>query len=88
MKEIRRTSQFKKHYKERIAHNEPLQHAFRASLAAFRDDPTLVDAHPLEGKLSGRWGFWITNDYRVIYRERKDALLLLDIGTHNQVYER
>lgn len=75
-------------YRQRIVHNESLKHALFASLAAFCDDLSLVGAHPLEGKMSGRWGFGITNDHRVIYRERKDAILLLDVGTHEQVYER
>lgn len=88
MKVIHRTGQFKRHYQERVAHNEPLQQAFQASMEAFRDNPEVVGAHPLDGKMSGRWSFWITSDYRVVYHERKDAILLLDIGTHEQVYER
>lgn len=87
-KTINWSAPFTRAYKQRIAQNQPLKHALFASLAAFRDNPALVSAHPLEGKMAGRWGFWINNDYRVIYRERENAILLLDIGTHDQVYAR
>ena len=28
----------------------------------------------------------ITGDYRMVYYETEDSIILLDIGTHNQVY--
>ncbi|MBI5413705.1 type II toxin-antitoxin system mRNA interferase toxin, RelE/StbE family [Candidatus Peregrinibacteria bacterium] len=49
-------------------------------------EPILRD-HPLVGDLSGKLAFSIAGDVRVIYRFiDKKLILLLRIGTHNQVY--
>jgi addiction module RelE/StbE family toxin len=42
--------------------------------------------HTLTGKLDGKRAFSITGEFRVLYVELEDAIVLLDIGTHNQVY--
>jgi len=42
--------------------------------------------HALTGKLDGKRAFSVTGEVRVIYVELKNAIVLLDIGTHNQVY--
>ena len=43
--------------------------------------------HALTGKLDGKRAFSVTGEIRVIYVELEDAIVLLDIGTHNQVYK-
>lgn len=50
-------------------------------------DPILKN-HQLSGKLKGRRAFSVTGDYRVIFEECDDYVLviMLDVGTHNQVY--
>ena len=55
----------------------------------FLDNPTypLLNDHALKGDQSGRRSFSITGDIRVIYRKMDEStVLLLDIGSHNQVY--
>ena len=42
--------------------------------------------HALTGKLADKRAFSVAGDIRVIYVELEDAIVLLDIGTHNQVY--
>lgn len=32
--------------------------------------------------------FSINNEYRVVYKEKKDVFVFLDVGTHEQVYQR
>ena len=87
-KTIKWSAPFTRAYAQRIAHNEPLKTEFFASLEAFQTQPELVGAHPLAAKMAGRWGFWVNNTHRVIYRETATSILLLDIGTHEQVYQR
>lgn len=50
-------------------------------------DSTLKN-HKLSGKLKGKKAFSITSDMRVVFEEYDDYVLviMLDIGTHNQVY--
>jgi len=57
-------------------------------LEAFKIDPQLVDDHALAEPLQDRRAFWVNNEYRVVYKRKGDDYLLVDIGTHAQVYQR
>ncbi len=82
------SAQFVRHWKTRISPHESLVEAYRSSLEAFKTDPQLVDDHALEEPLQDRRAFWVNHDYRVVYKIKGDAYLLVDIGTHAQVYQR
>lgn len=45
-----------------------------------------INDHPLTGKLKGLRAFSVGGDVRVVYEETENCYLLLDIGSHNQVY--
>jgi addiction module RelE/StbE family toxin len=50
-----------------------------------------LETHKLKGKLSGSWACSVSRDLRIIFdfvkdKEGKDAILLLEIGTHDEVY--
>lgn len=42
--------------------------------------------HTLSGKLLGVRSFEVTGDIRVHYEEVEDFIVLVDIGTHSQLY--
>lgn len=44
--------------------------------------------HALTGEMLGKRAFSVTGDYRVVFEEYNHyaLVLLLDVGTHNQVY--
>ena len=43
--------------------------------------------HKLTGRLEGLWAFSVSYDHRVIFKFLKeDEILLIDIGTHDEVY--
>jgi mRNA-degrading endonuclease YafQ of YafQ-DinJ toxin-antitoxin module len=88
MKKVITTSLFKRHYKERIEHDETLVEAFRDALITLRDDETQAKTHPLAGVMAHAESLEITADYRATYRMDQDHILLVDIGNHNQVYIR
>jgi mRNA-degrading endonuclease YafQ of YafQ-DinJ toxin-antitoxin module len=48
-------------------------------------DPALR-LHKLGGRLSGRWAFSAGYDLRIVYRIDGVTALLLDVGTHDEVY--
>lgn len=80
---------FEKSYKNRIANNSKLVAQVAIRLELFVQDPhspSLKD-HALTGSKKSFRSFSITGDVRVVYlRISADHILLLDIGTHNQVY--
>lgn len=83
-------SKFRKHFTQRIVNTPSLRKKFDARLILFLDNPKspLLNDHALKGDQSGRRSFSITGDIRVIYRKINDTgVMLLDIGTHNQVYK-
>jgi addiction module RelE/StbE family toxin len=86
MKPIKRTRQFIRHYKERIAQNQQLRLDFFDAPEMFLHDPATVNDHALKGKMSRDRAFSISEDYRVIYADKEDHYLFLDVGTHQQVY--
>lgn len=55
----------------------------------FKNDKSLAELynHKLGGKMSGLSAFSLGYDLRVIYKETKSVIILVDIGTHPQVYE-
>ena len=85
---IHQHKHFLKVYKKRIFPNYSLDNKFKERLKLFIEDhanPVLKN-HSLKGKKSSYRSFSVTGDIRVIYEKVQDGILLLDIGTHNQVY--
>ncbi len=88
MKRIEFAKSFEKSYAKRIAKSPKLQKAYDQSYKLFaagkRRYP--IDNHALTGTMAGKRAFSVANDARVIYRETDDAIIFIDIGSHNQVY--
>lgn len=88
MKPIRLSKYFEKSYKKRIAPIENMRDAYIVRIAAFqageRGQP--LNDHALKGKLKGKRAFSIAGDVRVVYEETEEAVIFLDVGSHNQVY--
>jgi mRNA-degrading endonuclease YafQ of YafQ-DinJ toxin-antitoxin module len=90
IKRFIQSSRFKAHYKSRIMTSEILRKEFRAAFITFRDnpdDPSLAN-HELNSPMKGYFAFSINGDYRVVYLVVKGGVLLVDIGTHEQVYRK
>lgn len=80
---------FKKIYKRKFKNNKKLKKKFWGAMEAFSKKPfnARLRTHKLTGKLEGLWGFSIDYDCRVIFKFLgKDEILLLDIGSHEEVY--
>ncbi len=88
MKPIEFSKNFEKAYKTRISKNQKLKAkyelCYRLFLAGERGYP--LNDHSLTGLMAGKRAFSITGDVRVIYIETEQAIIFLDIGSHNQVY--
>ncbi len=80
---------FKRAYKKRIAHDPKLSIQYRERLKLFIENPKhpLLRDHALKGEKEGKRSFSITGDIRIIYEMLDQrTILLVDIGSHNQVY--
>ncbi|MBI4281802.1 type II toxin-antitoxin system mRNA interferase toxin, RelE/StbE family [Candidatus Uhrbacteria bacterium] len=80
---------FVKSYQKRIAHYPKLVAKTKERLTLFVQNSAhpLLDDHALSGRKLQLRAFSVTGDIRVVYFPiTEDRVLLLDIGTHNQVY--
>lgn len=80
---------FKKSYKKRITNNPQLVKRTEERLTLFKSDPTnpILKEHQLTGTKSAFRAFSVAGDIRIIYLPvSEDHVILLDIGSHNQVY--
>jgi len=62
---------------------------FKKRLKLFLENPKnpVLRDHALSGLLKGRRAFSVTGDLRIVYRfVTPDFVVLLRLGTHNQIY--
>lgn len=85
-KPIQYSKLFAKHFRKRISPYPKLRKLTKMKIDQFLLDPILVKDHALIGQKADKRSFWINGDIRIIYTDLGDRYLLLDIGTHNQVY--
>jgi addiction module RelE/StbE family toxin len=83
------SSSFKRAFKKRIKRNRALEEIFWKKLEKFMREPFSKElkTHKLSGQLKDLWSFSIGYDMRVIFFfAEKDKVVLVDIGTHEEVY--
>ncbi len=85
---IESTESFIKIFKKRFSHREKIQKKFDERIKKFVENPynPVLSNHALTGKLKGYRAFSITGDIKVVYYAYNNTAYLVDIGTHNQVY--
>ncbi len=82
-------SSFNRAYKKKVKTDNELKEKFWKLVRLFEKDAfnPLLKTHKLSGKLAGHWAFVIEYDCRVVFRfESKNEVILVDIGTHDEVY--
>lgn len=66
-----------------------LMKIFKDRIILFSKNPyhPLLKTHSLSGKLSEYWAISITYKYRLVFKFlSQNKVLLIDIGTHDEVY--
>jgi len=81
---------FKRLFKKWTQKHPDLNELFRNKMELFVVDPfhPSLKTHSLSGTLKGSWAI-INYEQRLIFRfmdKEKQKILLIDIGTHNEVY--
>jgi mRNA interferase YafQ len=87
-------SSFKKAFKRFVRKNPQLQEKIFETIELLVSDPfaSSLKSHKLSGQLKGLWACSVAYDCRVIYTFRREqntdreAIVLIDIGTHDEVY--
>ena len=85
---------FKRAFKRFVRKNPQLQEKILATLRTLESDPftSSLKSHKLSGQLEGLWACSVAYDCRIIFAFREDesianrAIVLIDIGTHDEVY--
>jgi addiction module RelE/StbE family toxin len=80
---------FKKLYQKKIKNDDNLKKRFWKTMKLFSSNPfsKQLRTHKLTGTLQGLWAFSVDYDTRVIFSFLKDdEILLIDIGSHDEVY--
>ena len=80
---------FKRSYKKRVKVDSNLKKKFWTRMEIFSDDPfaNQLKTHKLSGKIKGYWAFSVDDDCRVVFEFiGEDSVLLVDIGSHDEVY--
>ncbi|WP_414625094.1 type II toxin-antitoxin system YafQ family toxin [Calothrix sp. CCY 0018] len=85
---------FKRAVKRIVRKNPQLEEKILAVLELLANDPfaNSLKSHKLRGQLDGLWACSVEYDCRIIYTFDQDSdsdneiILLIDIGTHDEVY--
>lgn len=94
MRALRLTAKFKRSFRKFAKRNVSLQDRIESTLQAMRDDlyAPALGTHKLSGQLEGFQSCSCGYDCRIIFSLEQDSetgdevVVLLDIGTHDDVY--
>ncbi|MCG6134212.1 MAG: type II toxin-antitoxin system mRNA interferase toxin, RelE/StbE family [Nostoc sp. LLA-1] len=87
-------SSFKRAFKRVVRKNPRLEEKIFEILELLVAEPfaPTLKSHKLRGNLEGMWACWVEYDCRIIYAfqpnpdEDEDMIVLIDLGTHDEVY--
>ncbi len=86
-------SSFVRASKKPIRKRPEFEEDLKQVLSLLASDPFAMElkTHKLKGKLSGSWACSLHHDLRIVFdfvktATEEDAVLLMDIGTHEEVY--
>ena len=89
MKEIRRTSQFKKDFKRFSKDAEKVERLYRivTKLANGEDIPDEYNPHPLKGEWQDYMECHVEGDYLLIWYDKVEGIIkLVRLGSHSELF--
>jgi addiction module RelE/StbE family toxin len=94
MRILLRDESFNRAIKRRCKNRPQLQTKVLEILCTLERDPfsSSLKTHKLQGDLKGLWACSVEYDFRIIFKfvsldgEPEDAIVLIDVGTHDEVY--
>ena len=90
MKGILFSAKFIKKLKEIKQKDEKLIGLIKKQLALFKNSPKhhSLRLHKLRGNLKNTWSISVNKSFRIIYTEEPKAYLFIDLGFHDDIYEK
>ncbi len=81
-------SSFKRAYRRMTKRRPQLKSVIHQALRTFATNPFTPElrTHKLSGQLQGLWAFTVEYDCRIVFRFINGDAMLVDIGTHDEVY--
>jgi addiction module RelE/StbE family toxin len=87
-------STFVRAFKRIVKKHPTLQQDIEETLQLLQQNPFApqLATHKLKGKLAGSWACTVSYDLRIVFdfvkseSQQEDDILLLEIGTHDEVY--
>jgi addiction module RelE/StbE family toxin len=94
MKKLVLTPKFKRAFRKFVIHNPKLQRRIEDTLQQMQEDifQPRLGTHSLKGELAGLKACSCGYDCRIVFsleldkETKEEVIVLLDIGTHNEVY--
>lgn len=88
------SSLFSRSLRRKLRQNPPLRKPIEEALRQLADDPfhPSLHSHKLKGDLAGTWACTVDFDNRILFEfvadpaSAQDAIYLLALGTHDEVY--
>ncbi len=79
---------FEKRFKKLVDKNPSLAPLIDKKLTILQNNPRhpSLRLHKLSGKLINQWSLAIKADLMILFQYVKGGILLVDIGSHNEVY--
>lgn len=86
MKTFLYTSRFKKNLKKL---DKKIIKAFKTRFIIFQENEyaPILNNHPLKAEYTDCKSINITGNYRMVYKRTDNLYILIDIGTHSELYE-
>lgn len=94
MRQVVVTPKFRRAYRKYVSRDQRLKRAIDETLLRMQEDlfAPFLSAHKLSGQLMGLWACSCGYDCRIVFvieydeQTKAEVILLLDIGTHDEVY--
>lgn len=79
---------FVRAYRRKIKHDRNKEKAIKERIEQFRinEKNPLLRTHKLTGFQDTTWSFSVGYDLRILFTRKDNTVLLVDIGTHDEVY--
>lgn len=83
------SKEFIKDYRKITKKNSSLKAKIKVSIAIFKENPRhpSLRLHRLKGKMIDDWSITVQSDLRIIFTYILKGVLLVDIGSHKDVYK-